>query len=65
MPKYSLNLFLDRCQALGNNNKILQHFLNKARRVHKGEDTWQPAKPEEDKHEFEEPINIGDHDDEE
>ena len=39
MPKYSLNLFLDRCISFGN-NKLVQYFMGKARRVHKGEDTW-------------------------
>jgi hypothetical protein len=36
MPKYSLNLFLDKCRAFGTNNKFLGYHLQKMRKVHKG-----------------------------
>ena len=47
MPKYSLELFLDRCQAMGKQKEV-QSFMDKMRRVHKGEDKWDEGKKEED-----------------
>jgi hypothetical protein len=40
MPKYSLNLFLDRCRGFGAKDKVLGFYLDRMRKVHKGEDTW-------------------------
>ena len=46
MPKYSYGYFFQRCQALGSNKlvavilSIMQPFLHKVRRIHKGMDRW-------------------------
>ena len=52
MPKYNFEYFVERCQAFGSTKLIqvwwyllMQSYMAKVRKIHKGEDTWDENAP--------------------